>query len=97
MPTIFIIFGYRFYFWSNEHNPIHVHVEKGDCEAKYHINPLELVENYGFKCNELKMIESIIEENTEVIINHWNTYFRDRNYEQRKYCKNMGYGRCCVD
>lgn len=28
MPTIFIIFGYRFYFWSNEHNPIHVHVEK---------------------------------------------------------------------
>ncbi|MGN1245515.1 MAG: DUF4160 domain-containing protein, partial [Muribaculaceae bacterium] len=65
MPTIFIIFGYRFYFWSNEHNPIHVHVEKGDCEAKYHINPLELVENYGFKCNELKMIESIIEENTE--------------------------------
>ena len=48
MPTIFIIFGYRFYFWSNEHNPIHVHVEKGDCEAKYHINPLELVENYGF-------------------------------------------------
>lgn len=78
MPTIFIIFGYRFYFWSNEHNPIHVHVEKGDCEAKYHINPLELVENYGFKCNELKMIESIIEENTGVIINHWNTYFREK-------------------
>ena len=78
MPTIFIIFGYRFYLWSNEHNPIHVHVEKGDCEAKYHINPLELVENYGFKCNELKMIESIIEENTEVIINHWNTYFREK-------------------
>ncbi len=30
MPSIFEIFGYKIYFWSNENNePIHVHISKG--------------------------------------------------------------------
>ena len=30
MPSIFEIYGYKIYFWSNENNePIHVHVSKG--------------------------------------------------------------------
>lgn len=29
MPTIFILFGFQFMFYSNEHLPIHVHVKKG--------------------------------------------------------------------
>ena len=30
MPSLFIVSGYRVYFWSNENNePIHVHVSKG--------------------------------------------------------------------
>ncbi len=71
MPTLFYIFGFRFYFWSNEHEPIHVHVEKGDAEAKFNINPVELVYNHGFRPNELKLIESLVEENAEVILEHW--------------------------
>lgn len=65
MPTLFILFGFRFFFWSNEHDPIHVHISKGDAEAKYNVVTLELVENFGFKKNELRMIESIIEENKD--------------------------------
>lgn len=53
MPTLFIIFGYRFFFWSNEHEPIHVHVAKGDYEAQYTIDPISLTNNLGFKNNEL--------------------------------------------
>lgn len=34
MPTIFEIFGLRFFFFSGDHAPIHVHVVKGDDEAK---------------------------------------------------------------
>lgn len=75
MPTIFILFGYRFMFYSNDHQPIHVHVIKGGSKAKFTISPLALVYNYGFKSAELKMIESIIEENVEVIAEHWNKYF----------------------
>jgi hypothetical protein len=34
MPTIFEIFGLRFFFFSGEHTLIHVHVVKGDDDAK---------------------------------------------------------------
>lgn len=30
MHTIFILFGFRFMFYANDHEPIHVHVVKGD-------------------------------------------------------------------
>ena len=77
VPEVLLDFmGYKFFFWSNEHAPIHVHISKGDSEAKYNVETLELVENFGFKKNELRMIESIIEENKEIIIERWNEYFK---------------------
>lgn len=39
MPEIFRMFGLRFFFWSREHEPIHVHVENGDGDAKFDILP----------------------------------------------------------
>ncbi|MFW6414404.1 MAG: DUF4160 domain-containing protein [Verrucomicrobiota bacterium] len=33
MPTIFEQDGYKFFFYSNEHEPIHVHVRRGGGEA----------------------------------------------------------------
>jgi hypothetical protein len=33
MPKVFEKDGYKFFFYSNEHRPIHVHVRYGDGEA----------------------------------------------------------------
>ena len=78
MPTIFIIFGFIFKFYSDDHEPIHVHVVKDGHEAKYNISPeVQMLYNHGFKNNELKMIESVIEENVEVITERWKNYFRE--------------------
>ena len=33
MPKIFEYFGYVFFFYSNEHEPIHVHVENGELKS----------------------------------------------------------------
>ena len=33
MPEIYEYFGLVFYFYSNEHDPVHVHVKKGDKET----------------------------------------------------------------
>ena len=84
MPTIFIIFGYRFQFYSNDHSPIHVHVIKGGAKAKYNLFPIELIDNNGFKNSELKLIESIIEENVETISEHWNTYFNNSKQRDKR-------------
>ena len=75
MPTIFILFGFRFIFYSNDHEPIHVHVVKGNAKAKFTIFPVKLVENNGLKASELKLVESVIEENQEIIAEHWNKFF----------------------
>ena len=53
-----------------------MHVSKGDSEAKFNVNDVELIDNYGFKKNELRLIESLIEENKEVITARWEEYFK---------------------
>lgn len=78
MPTIFIIFGFVFKFYSDDHEPVHIHVIKDGHEAKFNVAPeVILVFNHGFKKHELSMIESIVEENADVIMDRWNTYFRN--------------------
>lgn len=78
MPTVFIFFGFRFMFYSNDHLPIHIHILKDGHEAKYNVEPLEMVYNHGFKKHDLLMIESVIEENKAIIIERWKDYFKDR-------------------
>lgn len=79
MPTLFIIFGFRFLFYSNDHEPIHVHVIKDGHEARFQVEPeVILLENKGLKVSELRMAESVIEENREVIIARWQEYFQDK-------------------
>ena len=75
MPTIFILFGFIFKFYSNDHEPMHVHVIKGKTKAKFSLFPVVLIENQGLKPSELKLVESVIEENQEVIAEHWNRFF----------------------
>lgn len=48
MPTVLKIHGFRFFFFSNEGNePIHIHIEKADCYAKFWLDPIVNVANYG--------------------------------------------------
>ena len=80
MPTIFIFFGLRFMFFSNDHEPIHVHVVKGKGAIKEHaifqlIPELKLIENNGLSKQELRLAEMIIEENTAIIQESWKTFF----------------------
>jgi hypothetical protein len=42
-------------------------------------NPVSIVYNHGFKPSELKMIEAILEENEEVIAEHWNRFLIIQN------------------
>lgn len=75
MPTIFILFGFRCMFYANDHEPLHVHVVKGDISAKFSLFPVNLAKNKGLKPSEIKLVESIIEENQEIIAEHWNKFF----------------------
>ena len=76
MPTLFTVFGFRFMFYSNDHEPIHVHVIKGSAEARFQVQPdIVLLDNRGLKPAELKLAESLVEENKEVIVERWKAFF----------------------
>ncbi|MFW0715624.1 DUF4160 domain-containing protein [Pedobacter sp. N23S346] len=74
MPTLFIVFGLRFFFYSNEHLPIHVHVRNADGEAKFEVEEIKLISNRGLKNKDISLSLALIEENKEIIINKWNEY-----------------------
>jgi hypothetical protein len=76
MPTVFTKDGYRFFFYSNDHTPIHVHVRKGSGEAVFIIEgEVFLRESVGLKITELSKAESFAESNKELIIQKWHEYF----------------------
>lgn len=45
MPTVFYKKGYRFFFYSNDHKPIHIHIEKENKTAKFEISPVLLIKS----------------------------------------------------
>ncbi len=78
MPTVLMIFGIRFYFYSREHEPMHVHIENADGKAKFIIEPqIMLIENKGMKNKDIRLAESIIEENRDFIVEEWRNRLGD--------------------
>ena len=79
MPVVFRYKGYRFFFYSNEGNPLeplHILVRKGESVAKFWIYPqISVAESYGIKSSELWKLMRVIAENRELIEKRWNEYF----------------------
>ncbi len=75
MPQVFEKDGFKFFFYSNDHRPIHVHVRKGEGEAIFNVEgTVELRESYGMKVRELARAEELAEENRSIILEKWNEH-----------------------
>ena len=77
MPTILYLFGLRFFFYSEEHLPIHVHVESGSGKAKVRVDDGAVLENQGMKPSEMKTALRAIAQYKQEIIDAWNEYFEE--------------------
>ncbi len=76
MPTVFRKGGFRFFFYSNDHRPIHVHVRYQSGEAVFEIEDgIILRESHGLKMNELSKAEELADAHKELIIEKWHEYF----------------------
>ena len=75
MPKIFEKYGYRFFFYSNEHRPIHVHVRYGGGEAVFTVEgTVELRESHGLKIKELARAQGLAEEHQQLIMEKWHEH-----------------------
>jgi hypothetical protein len=79
MPKVFEVDGYRGFFFSNEgepREPAHIHVKKGEGEAKFWIAPsVELAESWKMKLSEIARAQEIVTEHRDEILDFWNRYF----------------------
>ncbi len=77
MPTVFRIGSFRFFFFSDEGNePVHIHVQRDNCLAKFWITPdVELASSIRFSSVELRKIQKEVEAHKELIQEKWNEFF----------------------
>jgi len=79
MPKVFEWNGYKFFFFSNEGNPVepcHIHVRKGGNIAKLWIGDIVILDSsWGMSSKELSSLESRIEEQRELIMEKWDEFF----------------------
>ena len=79
MPTILLIAGWRFFFYSNENNePIHIHVERAEAEAKFWIDikEFEIKEAFSYRLSprDKREVKKIIYQHLDYIIDQWNKF-----------------------
>ena len=75
MPTVLVIDGFQFFFYSNEHLPKHIHIEKAEKTAKFNLENVELVKSSGFNSTQLKTMRNLVEVNQELLIQKWDEFF----------------------
>jgi len=75
MPTILFVNGFQFIIWPDDHEPPHVHVFKGDGEAKVSLGngeqPPAFVTIYGLSRREAKFIWRVVAEHQDELLAAW--------------------------
>jgi hypothetical protein len=79
MPEVFRESGFRFFFYSNEgspREPLHVHVERDNVEAKFWLIPsVRVAYNDGYDARTLRELQRAVEANKNRIMRAWNEHF----------------------
>ncbi|WP_290785834.1 DUF4160 domain-containing protein [Halomonas sp.] len=80
MPVVFRYKGIRFFFYSNEGNPLeprHIHAESGDGEAKIWLEPqVAIATSAGYNRKQLSQLMQLVEAHHDEIERAWNEHFR---------------------
>lgn len=79
MPTVLLLYGIRFFFYPNDHEPIHVHIQYQGKAAKFQVVPeILLIENFGIKAPTIKKAMELITLYQDKIIAEWHKSFDNR-------------------
>jgi hypothetical protein len=76
VPTVLRLRGYRFFFFSHEGTePAHIHVESGDCYAKFWLQPVELARSVGYNSPELTRLRRLVAAHEGLFLEKWHEHF----------------------
>ena len=75
MPTVLRIGPYRFHSYSDEYNePPHIHVETGDGECKFWLNPVKLANSKNLSPKIIREIERLVFKNNVFLFAKFQEY-----------------------
>ncbi len=75
MPTV-LIDEYKFRFYSSDfREPPHVHIFRGEKQAKIWLDPIEVQTNYGYNQSELNKIIQLTKDNRDRLLEIWHDHF----------------------
>lgn len=74
-PTLLNERGYRVVMYLNDHAPAHVHVKKDRNEARVQLEPVQIMDNWGYNPREISAIVEIIEQHQAFLLDVWDSYF----------------------
>jgi len=75
MATVLRLEGFRFWIWSNEHNPPHVHAENGSGEVSILLgNETEApeIDENSMRARDARRALRIVAERQEFFLEEWN-------------------------
>jgi len=76
MPTVLRLLNWRFHFYSDEGSePPHIHVDTGDGECKFWLDPIRLARSYRVDRVELNRIEAAVFEHEAFFLEKWHEFF----------------------
>ncbi len=83
MPTILLIQGWRFFFYTNEGDePIHIHARKAETECKYWLRPdlyeIEEAWSHNLTPRLRREVRKIIFDHFDLIVTEWEKSFGDK-------------------
>jgi len=77
MPTVFRKDGYRFFFFSDEHLPKHIHIEKAGSYLRIDLENLNVTHRYNISQKEIKRVLAIVQKERESLLGAWDEYFNE--------------------
>jgi hypothetical protein len=79
MPVVLRVGGFVFSFYSNDHEPAHVHCANGDGVATIQIATAETVSRMGaMRDKDARRAEALVAEHRDLLQEAWNVYAERR-------------------
>ncbi len=70
-PVVLRSGPYTVVIYTRDHAPAHVHVKSAGKEARIALDPVEVMDNYGFKPGEIRAILKLIQAHQDELLTRW--------------------------
>ncbi|MBN2306334.1 MAG: DUF4160 domain-containing protein [Anaerolineae bacterium] len=62
---------YSVVIFTRDHSPAHVHVQSAEKEARVTLDPVEVMDNWGFKPGEISTILKLVQTYQQQLVAKW--------------------------